>query len=165
MFKIPTSNKRLALLIGGFLLLNVPLALLFLPSPDSSNIADTGDEVAWKQLTVPGDEYPAALHATIEQRTPWYNPLQKSIVTPNGQQNNQQQVAQVVPASWKFGGVINEGGERYMLLLDAEKRGRRYQVGDKLPDESKLRAIYDDAIVVEKTKEDTATTERLGLYQ
>jgi hypothetical protein len=64
--------------------------------------------------------------------------------------------------SWQLVGIIQQGQQRYVLLLDntTQKISTHY-VTNKLPDEANLIAIHDDAIEIKREEK----VETLRLYQ
>jgi hypothetical protein len=136
----------------AFSVANFVLALLFLPQPQPQ-FAEYAATPVLSLADMPSSDSAtlASAYQSLRQHQPWGAEAPSTAAT----------VAEKPQAQARFAGVVYEGTQAYVLMLEEEHHLRRYGIGDILPlDALRLRAVHADAVEVESTE----TREILYLY-
>jgi hypothetical protein len=138
--------KESLLWVTAIVITNVMLASWLLPQPQPQ-FQGSGATPVLNLGDVPTDTQEAIEHAyqSLRQRLPW-----------GAEKSSENTAAKTEPTQTpaRFAGVLYEGQQAYMLMLNPASQLQRYRVGDSLPDEAqRLLAIRPDAVDLEKEQQ------------
>lgn len=153
--------------VGGIILINIGLALQWLPSPTPKSSAQTTTD-NWRNLELPQPVNYQAFIDIIRQKKAWREPPPPANAAPNAGTP----AAPVKPAEppkpeivrdWQLRGIIKEGKEKFALIslvIDKQPKIKRFALLETLPDGSVIEKITDNMVEIVQN----GTPETICLY-
>ncbi|OQW90907.1 MAG: hypothetical protein BWK79_18380 [Beggiatoa sp. IS2] len=159
-------NKRIALFWA--LLVGATAITAFWQIQIPENVPMSPEKEIWQELKLPATEEVETTLATLKRFKLWGD-AEMAQGNPNKAGKNASTTASTAtgaagkqPLSWQLVGIVQQGHQRRVLLLDnATQKISAHSVENTLPGEVNLIAIHDDAIEIKQE----GKIETLRLYQ
>ncbi|MEY3220939.1 MAG: hypothetical protein RIT27_2296 [Pseudomonadota bacterium] len=151
--------------LAGLVIINASLAFQMISSPTpKSNALPVADNWQMSELQQPTDY--KAFFEVIRQKKAWREPPPPPPPPPTGTPPPPPPVKPAAPPKpeivrdWEIRGIVKENKTRFVLILDKEKKIKRYAKLDELPDGSIIETINDNMIEIVQN----GTPETICLY-
>jgi hypothetical protein len=157
-------NQRIFLLPLLLITLTSVVAFWQIQIPENTNLSDENKD-QWQTLNIATTDNVDTALATLKKFKLWGNPEVAAGNANKTAKNANQATAtgssgNKPTSSWRLVGIIQQGQQRYVLLLDNDtKKVSTYGLKNTLPDEANLVAIHDDFIEIKQA--DKIETRRL----